>query len=144
MESEELQGESLQSKKDDFLRAACVLVAVDSSNCEKEAANSILANLYVKSEAWQIVIAILNEEVPRPPGVLFTAAKVLRVKLFYYFSELQTDYYQSLFTFLLSILCLLRKNRTGGRKGSAHSLVRVCRVPLHEIVQGRASSPGMP
>jgi hypothetical protein len=88
-----------------FIEAAKSLVARDSTNRDRENANNLLAKLYVTKEAWNIAKAVLEKD-KLEPGVLLTTVKIMRVKLFYYFSDLTEDLYIPLFQFLASSIYL--------------------------------------
>lgn len=95
-----MEGETIT--KEQFLLAASTLIARDSLIVAREQADKLLTHLYVRPEAWGITTNILQEEGKLEPGILLTTVKILRVKLFYYFSDLSRDEIPSLFAYLIS------------------------------------------
>jgi hypothetical protein len=91
------------STKEQFIQVASTLLDKNTSNFERERADEILAKLYKSINAWPICKQIL-EDPSHYEAILFTAAKMLRVKMFYYFNELPESEYLELFNFLISKL----------------------------------------
>lgn len=86
--------------KDEFIMVSTALLSRDTTNEEREKADKLLSKLYKTSQAWQICKEVLSEQ--GYDQVLFTAAKLLRVKMFYYFNELPESLYAEFFAFLIS------------------------------------------
>lgn len=122
-----------------FLKAAKVIVARDVSNREREEANALLAKLYVTKEAWNIAKEVLEYQTLEP-GVLLTTVKIMRVKLFYYFSDLTEELYIPLFQFLASSLTLTRPHDYDRREKRADTHSRVHRLHLPQALLGKIDS----
>lgn len=90
--------------KDEFIYVASGLLNKDTSNEDREKADRLLSQLYKSLQAWPICREVLADQ-NQIDSIVFTAAKLLRVKMFYYFNELPQDHYAELFTFIISKLC---------------------------------------
>ena len=89
--------------KDQFVHVAAVLLNKDSTNEDREKADQLLSQLYKTTQAWQICKEVLS--VPANfEEITFITAKLLRVKLYYYFNELPETDYAELFLFIISKL----------------------------------------
>jgi hypothetical protein len=91
------------STKDEFLFVTGTLLNKDSTNNDREKADQLLAQLYKNVKAWMICREVLAEP-NTMEQINFTAAKMLRVKMMYYFNELPEENYTELFEFLISNL----------------------------------------
>jgi hypothetical protein len=88
--------------KDQFVQVASMLTRKEASNADRELASEILSNLYKSPDAWKICKDVLIDHAKLESSVLFTAAKLLRVKTYFYFSELPESNYVEFFSFVVS------------------------------------------
>lgn len=88
--------------KDQFIQIATLLTTKDASTDDRELASEVLSRLYKSQAAWKVCQEVLEDHASIEPSVLFTAAKLLRVKTYFYFSELPEGHYVSFFTFVVS------------------------------------------
>lgn len=86
--------------KDEFIYVTTALLGRDASNQDRETADQLLADLYKKQQAWQICKEVLTDCL-QVDSLVFTASKMLRVKMFYYFNELPPEHYLDMFSFLI-------------------------------------------
>lgn len=90
--------------KEEFVYVANGLLNKDTSNEDREKADKLLSQLYKSPQAWPICREVLADHT-QIESIIFTAAKLLRVKMFYYFNELPEAHYADFFTFIISTVC---------------------------------------
>lgn len=90
--------------KEQFVLVATTLVSGQSTNEQKQEADTLLTNFYKTPQAWEIVQEILSQSAAYTSSVQLSASKILRVKLFYYFSELKEEHYPALFEVVINSL----------------------------------------
>lgn len=87
--------------KADFIHVTTALLDPKTSAETKEQADKLLTHLYKTPQAWKISQEILADPKSCDSNCIFTIAKILRVKVMYYFNELDTDSWIPLFGFIL-------------------------------------------
>jgi hypothetical protein len=93
------------ASKEDFIEVVNSLLSGQSNNDDRENADMLLNNLYLTTQAWEITKEIISEPNAYEKSVLLTAAKVLRVKVYYYLSELPENFYIPMFRLILGRRC---------------------------------------
>lgn len=89
---------------EEFVLVIKMMFASESTIHEKETADKLLGNLYKSSHAWPICKEILGEAGRYESSHIFTTAKILRVKVMYYFNELDESLWAPLFQFILKCI----------------------------------------
>lgn len=92
------------ASKEDFIEVVNSLLSSQSNNDDRENADMLLNKLYLTTQAWEIAKEIVSEPNAFEKSVLLTATKVLRVKVYYYLSELPESFYIPLFKLVLGTL----------------------------------------
>lgn len=86
---------------DQFLSVVNSLHSKETNEKVKKQADNLLTDFYKTQQAWDITREILADPNMLDTTILLTTAKLLRIKIFYYFSDLSPEHYFPLFNFIL-------------------------------------------